>query len=88
MTRSIYRYEVDIDDQWHTHDLTGPVVHVDSRRLDVVEFWAVHTEGLPVAERRFRVYGTGQPITEPCRHVGTVITAGGALVWHLMEGRS
>lgn len=87
MIRAIYRYVVDVDDQWHAHDLTGPVVHVATRHPDVVEFWAVHTEGAAVVERRFRVYGTGQPITEPSRHVGTVLAAGGALVWHLMEGK-
>ena len=38
--------------------------------------------------RSFRIAGTGHPIdTEDCgvSLVGTVITAGGALVWHVFE---
>jgi hypothetical protein len=83
---AVYRYVIDVDDHWHTFDLSGAVLHVGTRRPDVVEFWALHSGG-PIVAREFRVYGTGQPLDEGCRHVGSTIAAGGALVWHLMERR-
>ncbi len=83
----ILRYEVPVDDEWHAVRLQGDIVHVAARRPDVVEFWAEHhgNKGFEV-DRRFRVYGTGQPCVEGV-HVGTAIAAGGALVWHLRETR-
>lgn len=84
MTTRIYRYEVPVDDQWHTITC-GPPLHVACRRHDVVEFWAYPLgEGADkfVDEQRFRVYGTGHPIPDEVIHVGTALTPGG-LVWHL-----
>lgn len=48
MTRSVLRYEVPVDDGWHQIDTLDDVVHVASRRADVVEFWATE----PVLVRR------------------------------------
>ncbi len=82
---AIYRFEVPVDDRWHEHDLTGPMLHVGSREGAVVEFWAHHDPGAKPARRRFRVYGTGHPIEPGLCYVGT--TADGlnkALIWHLM----
>ena len=84
MTRSIYRYEIPVDDQWHAIDLTGAVVHVGCRSIYIVELWAIHTDG-PATRRGFRAYGTGQPIPDDITHVGTTIAPGDHLVWHLME---
>jgi hypothetical protein len=84
----ILRYEVPVDDQWHEHGLSGAILHIASRRPDVVEFWALDSGGAPYP-RRFRVYGTGHPIDgdpEPA-YRGTALAAGGSLVWHLMEER-
>jgi hypothetical protein len=83
--RVIYRYEVPVDDQWHLIALSGPIVHVDGRTPHVVEFWALH-QGAPTVERAFRVFGTGQPLPlDAGVHRGTVLAAGGRLVWHLFE---
>lgn len=83
--RMIYRYVVPVDDHWHTHALSGSVLHVACRSADVVEFWALHSGG-PTIDRAFRVFGTGQPIPPAAStYVGTAFAAGGALVWHLME---
>lgn len=86
--RRVLRYEIPVDDQWHVLDLPrGPIVHVASRRPDVVEFWAIDAaDGITLPPRAFRVFGTGQPLPPAAgKHIGTAITAGGALVWHLME---
>ena len=84
MSRTIYRYEIPVDDQWHAIALTGDVLHVDCRSIYVVELWAIHVDG-PTHRRSFRAYGTGQPIPDGATHVGTTIAPGGHLVWHLME---
>ncbi|MWA08754.1 DUF7352 domain-containing protein [Streptomyces sp. BA2] len=84
MSRTIYRYEIPVDDQWHALDLTGDVVHVDCRDIYVVELRAIHTDG-PASRRGFRAYGTGHPTPDDVEHVGTAIAPGGHLVWHLME---
>lgn len=84
-TPAICRYEVPVDDQWHPHDLSGQVLHVSARNPRIVEFWALN-DGGPAVRREFRAFGTGQPLPEDAwRHAGSVIVAGGALVWHLME---
>lgn len=84
--RSVFRYPVPVDDQWHTVALSGPIVHVACRDSDaIVEFWAIsgaESECL----RAFRVFGTGHPLPPAATtHVGTAFAAGGALVWHLFE---
>lgn len=82
----ILRYEVPVDDRWHEIYLSGEILTVAARRPDVVEFWA-YSDGSPGWCTWLRVYGTGHPITDRIsRHHGTAIAAGGALVWHLLEG--
>lgn len=93
MTEHIFRYEIPVDDQWHSLDLYGPVLHVACRRSDTVELWATHYDhpprpGVARISSQFRVVGTGQPIPaqrEGWRHVGTCIAPDGYLVWHLLE---
>lgn len=85
--RAVFRYEVPVDDDWHTIELSGPILHVAARRPDVVEVWAQTGAGLTSA-RTFRVFGTGQPLPQGVRltHRGTALAGDGSLVWHLMEG--
>jgi hypothetical protein len=80
---NILRYEIPVDDQWHPLQLSGDIVHVDSRNPRVVELWAI--SGGPTATRGFRVFGTGQPLPDNVKHIGTAIPPGGQLVWHLLE---
>lgn len=79
---AIYRYEIPADGEWHNVDLSGDIVHVASRRSDVVEFWAWHGT-TPARTRQMRVYGTGREITEPVIYVGTALD--GPMVWHLVR---
>lgn len=82
----IYRYEVPVDDDWHTIELSGPIVHVGARKIGVVEFWAVHYDRMPIQAPSFLVVGTGHPINRPggddLQYVGTAPI--GDLVWHLL----
>jgi hypothetical protein len=83
VTRRILRTVIPVDDQWHTLELHGPIVHVATRGIDHVEVWFEDDPSVAEATRAFRAYGTGMAVEG--RHVGTVITPGGGLVWHLME---
>lgn len=82
------RFTVPCDDKWHMVGLSGGVLHVDCRSADSVEFWAItDRDGKGRAPRYFRVFGTGQALPENSKiaYVGTALTPGGVLVWHLME---
>lgn len=81
---AIHRYEIPVDDAWHTLDLPDAILHVAARRADTVELWAL--TGAPTRPRTFRVYGTGETIPDAGRlaHRGTALAPHG-LVWHLME---
>lgn len=80
----ILRETVPVDGQAHHFEINGDVLHVDSRQIDVVEFWWAETSG-PKTKREFTVVGTGHPYPDHWRYVGTTIAPGGALVWHLMQ---
>jgi hypothetical protein len=90
----VYRYEVPIDDQWHACDLSGAILHVDCRRYDAVEFWALSTDGPQIA-RHFRVFGTGHPVPADAVPCGSALSPHGGfaaergeLVWHLFEAKA
>lgn len=87
MASYIYRYEVPVDDQWHTFDLAGNPLAVACRQVDVVEFWALaHSDDVAAypVRRQFIVVGTGQPLPEDgLKYWGVGIS--NWLVWHLME---
>jgi hypothetical protein len=81
VTQRIFRYEVPVDDRWHTFRCEPPL-HVDCRHPGFVEFWAYPAEGAD--DQHLRVYGTGHDMPDELRHVGTALTPDRALVWHLM----
>lgn len=83
--RRVFRYTVPVDDRPWTFDLTSDPVHVaGGATLDEVEFWAEYDDGAPKAARRFQVFGTGHPLPQNARWVGTCPRVSG-LVWHLYE---
>ena len=84
--RCVFRYEVPVDDHWHTLMLSGRVLHVAARQLGVVELWALESGG-PRVGRVFRVVGTGHPwpVGFGATYVGTALVERSPLVWHLLE---
>lgn len=80
---TIHRYEVPVDDQWHTIQLRGEVVHVAARNSPhIVEIWARVYDQTPTTHR-VRVFGTGHPMPADAMYVGTALI--GPFAWHLME---
>jgi hypothetical protein len=56
---------------------------VDTGNTELISEDWIH---YPYPQRRqFRVYGTGHLLEDGGNHEGSVITAGGALVWHLFS---
>ncbi len=87
----MFRYEVPIDDQPHTLQLSGTVtpvraVAVATRSAGwVMEFWHEHDRGLSSAPRTFQVFGTGHRLPDrPAQWQGTAARVEG-LVFHLYE---
>lgn len=83
--RRMYRYVVPIDDQPHVFPLDHSPVAVAASGAFSVEFWCEHTEGAPPVKRAFQVFGTGQPLPDDARWVGTCPRVEAGLVWHLYE---
>jgi hypothetical protein len=74
---------------------TSPSTTSPSPTPDTVQVWADVETGRPMARRVIGIFGTGHEVprtmvsgdgTVPFVHVGTVTTAGGALVWHVFDG--
>lgn len=91
MAKRVLQYRVPVDDRYHIFHLSAdsPIVHVGVRSPDPntdVLFWAVTDDdevlGVP---RAFIICGTGHDLPDDPDVVGTVIAAGGRLVWHLVE---
>lgn len=81
----IHRYRVEVDGQPHTVTLTGDPLHIEAAGNSHVDFWAVHTPGRPGTVRAFQVIGTGQPLPDGARYIGTTGRTVAALIWHLFE---
>lgn len=79
---AIYRYEVPVDNHWHSVEVAGEIVHVATRSVNKVEIWSLGTFG-DTTSRTFRVYGGGQELPESAQYVGTAIAK--PMVWHLFE---
>lgn len=82
---SIRRYTVPVDGEWHVVELQGRLLHVATRDIQLVEFWATFNEGEPVRRHTLKVVGTGEEYPWHCGNLGTALTPSGRLVWHLIE---
>lgn len=55
-------------------------------QFEIPQIWALCDLSRPTEDRRFRIYGTGQPIMRhPGTYRGTFHLKGGSLVAHLFE---
>lgn len=94
MSRVMHRFEVPVDDRWHSFGCPdGEIKTIASknsyRGLEVpaVEFWCEAEENVDYDDRMFLVVGTGQLINAgpEVRYVGTAPRDSAGLVWHLFE---
>lgn len=85
MSRRVLKWTVPVDDQWHQVG-SGRVVLVDCQtRPHEVQVWTEEPVDSPESlwRRHVRVFGTGHELPPFGEHLGSVMAAGGALVWHL-----
>ena len=84
MSVRVLKWSVPVDDQPHKIG-TGQVVHVACQHSpESVQIWTVEIdEGS--AWKPVQVFGTGHPIPTGWAHIGSTVTADGALVWHVFE---
>jgi hypothetical protein len=84
----VLKWPIAVDDKPHKIG-GGEVVHVacqDQYRPDVVTIWTIEPRyAQPEPKRRVQVYGTGQPLPFFAEHLGSVVAAGGQLVWHAFQ---
>lgn len=82
----VLKWSVPVDDQPHPIG-AGRVLHVECQTsVNTVEIWTLELNepGTVFAQ----VFGTGQPLPGSVEdHLGSTVTAGGALVWHLFRVR-
>lgn len=94
--KRVYKHAVPVNDQWHTLELTGPIVHIDikedpyqpaSAAVDVC-VWAENGQWTTAQLRKVRVFGTGQDIPHALLHIGSTVDQKSGMVWHLYEDKS
>jgi hypothetical protein len=82
--RQVFRYVVPVDDRPHVIHLTNDPLHVaNGMTLDEVEFWAERDMDAPEYPAAFQVVGTGHPVPDGARYVGTCPRTREGYVWHL-----
>jgi hypothetical protein len=87
----IYKYIVD-SQSMHQHifavtlPLEAKVLTVQKQGENTCMWVLQNLQGNgPFQERRFVKIGTGQPVAENYKYIGTVQEMGGALIWHYFE---
>jgi hypothetical protein len=92
MTQRVLKYSIAVDDEEHTFDMPegAKLLHVACQEgAGNVQLWAQVEPEILHESRTFRVFATGQPLTDTSfhewHHVGTTLALSGALVWHLYE---
>ena len=85
--KTIYKYDLPIDDDINIPLPEGAVVlSVAMQDQGHPKIWAIVEPGSPTERRQFHWRGTGHPLGNVGRFVGTVLIHSGALVFHLFEG--
>lgn len=89
--RRVYKWELKIVDH---QQLSLPrdlkILHVDRQHIDSdIKLWGIcdielSDDTVPVD---FYIVGTGNPVPSAAKeYIGTVLTFGGQLVWHVFKG--
>jgi hypothetical protein len=81
----IHKYQIPVDGNLHSIDITGPVIHVEAASDTLVNMWAI--SGLvSIPEKvHYCVVSTGNELPKNAVHVGTTSRTPNGFVWHLIE---
>ncbi len=82
----IYKYEIKLDDDQTISLPTGAKILTVQIQGRIPYIWAMFDENLGGLEpRKISVIGTGNPMPEVGRYIGTFQMLEGMLVWHVFE---
>lgn len=87
----ILRETVPVDDKWHDFTLYGPIGSLLAcRQPNRVDLWWHHKPPAAPVRWSLIVVGTGHQVPQRpgVEWLGTAVTAGGDLVWHLLGVRN
>lgn len=83
--KAIWKYPLAVTDEQTVNMKQGAEILCVQVQDGVPCLWAVIDDVLPGRLRSFRLYGTGHPVDDLGRYVGTFQLHGGSLVFHLFE---
>lgn len=85
--RTIWKFPLFVEDEQIVRMPKGAEILHAAFQLGVLCLWAKVDPDADEEERYVRIAGTGHPISESggMRHIATVLTADGSLVWHVFE---
>lgn len=86
---TVWKYRVPVTDAVYVEmPDQAEILHVGNQNpanISALEIWVRCDPTKPLRNRFIKIVGTGNPCgDEP--HIGSVITAGGQLVWHVFDG--
>lgn len=82
--KTIWKFEIEVADEVAViMPRYAEILAVQSDGHDTVNLWAVVDSDYPTEERRFRIRGTGHPLLDVGKYVGTASTD--LFVWHVFE---
>ncbi len=84
---SVWKFVLRVDDVVAVQMPAGARVLSCGNQYGEVCVWAVVDVAAPLVERRFRIAGTGHPLTaaDAGAFVGTVMLVSGTLVFHVFD---
>lgn len=83
--KMIYKYPLNLDSRVVVKMPAGAEVLAVQVQRSTPCLWAVVDPEAPVEVRYFKIFGTGQPLDERGRYVGTFQMCGGDFIWHVFE---
>lgn len=86
MTKSIWKWALDVQDGFSIRMPFGAALLTVAIQADVPCIWALVDPSHPFVERHIRIYGTGHPIELEEPYVGSFQLLGGSLVFHVFDG--
>jgi hypothetical protein len=89
--RTVHKFEIPVvDHPTVPMPKDAVLLHVDQQvgsRVADLQVWALVDTDAELEHRQFRVVGTGHDLTGETigTHVGSVLSLGGTLVWHVFD---
>lgn len=86
MSKTVWKFPIEVGDCVRIEMPSGAQVVSVDLQFGQLCVWAIVDPEAPLVQRTFWWRGTGHRLPDqPSRFVGTVLTAGGSLVFHLFE---